>query len=421
MRTLAAATVLVVTCAVALPRSVVPASQSPSITGRLALIGATIHPGPAERQINNGVVLIEHDRIAAVGSAASVRIPPNTQTIDCSGLTITAGFWNSHVHFFERKWANAASLPAAELDRQLKAMVTSYGFTSVFDTGSMFENTRALRSRIENGEVPGPRIRTTGEALIAPGALPPDATMRALGYMVFPGPEVSDAAAATAAVTRLLDTGADGIKVHLQRPPQARPGLSPSAMQAAIDAAHAVGKIVFVHPTISADVVTAVRAGVDVIAHTTPSSGTWDDATIAAMTGRKVALTPTLSLWRQLLRHDRSSLQEQFVSTAVGQLRAWRRSGGTVLFGNDLGAVDYDPAEEYGLMADAGMTFTEILTSLTTAPAERFGAAAHLGRIAPGLIADLTVLKGDPSRNIRVLGQVQYTVRDGKLIYRAVR
>jgi hypothetical protein len=64
-----------------------------------------------------------------------------------SGLTITAGFWNSHVHFLQRKWADAATLPESELTRQLQAMLTQYGFTSVFDTWSMWENTRRLRDR----------------------------------------------------------------------------------------------------------------------------------------------------------------------------------------------------------------------------------------------------------------------------------
>jgi len=74
-----------------------------------------------------------------------------------------------------------------------------------------------------------------------------------------------------------------------------------------------------------------------------------------------------------LLRHDRISAQEQSVNASIGQLRAWVASGGTVLFGNDLGAVEYDPSEEYTLMAAAGMSFLQILASLTTAPAELFG------------------------------------------------
>ena len=83
--------------------------------------------------------------------------------------------------------------------------------------------------------------------------------------------------------------------------------------------------------------------------------------------------------------------------------------------------TDYDPAEEYALMARAGMTLPQILASLTTAPAERFGAAGRLGRIAPGLVADLTVLRNDPARDITALAPVQYTIREGKLIYRSSR
>jgi len=70
-------------------------------------------------------------------------------------------------------------------------------------------------------------------------------------------------------------------------------------------------------------------------------------------------------------------------------------------------------------MAQAGMTFLQILASLTTAPAEQFGSTNKLGRIAAGLQADLVVLNQDPSRNIRALTSVQYTLRAGKVIYRA--
>jgi imidazolonepropionase-like amidohydrolase len=132
-----------------------------------------------------------------------------------------------------------------------------------------------------------------------------------------------------------------------------------------------------------------------------------------------VALTPTLTLWKYYMRHDRISAQERIAATAIGQLRAWLASEGTVLFGTDLGAVDYDPSEEYALMAEAGMSFRQILASLTTAPAGRFGDSRQLGRIAAGFQADLVVMKGDPSRDIRALAAVQYTLRAGKIIFRA--
>ena len=132
-----------------------------------------------------------------------------------------------------------------------------------------------------------------------------------------------------------------------------------------------------------------------------------------------MAITPTLTVWKYFLRHDRMSTQEQLVSTAMEQLRAWSASGGTVLFGTDLGAVDYDPGEEYEMMAAAGMNFRQILASLTCAPAERFGESGYAGRIAAGLQADLVVLKSNPSRNIRALADVELTLRAGKIVYQA--
>ncbi len=88
-----------------------------------------------------------------------------------------------------------------------------------------------------------------------------------------------------------------------------------------------------------------VQNGVDVIAHTTPRSGPWDKIILAAMMEHRVALTPTLWLWKFYSRHDRISAQDEIVRTATGQLRDWVSLGGTVLFGTDLGAVDYDPSE----------------------------------------------------------------------------
>ncbi len=165
----------------------------------------------------------------------------------------------------------------------------------------------------------------------------------------------------------------------------------------------------------------AIRGGADVIAHTTPQSGPWDETILAAMKERRVALIPTLTIFKYYMRHDRISAEEQIANAEIGQLRAWLASGGTVLFGTDIGAIDYDPSEEYALMAEAGMSFRQILASLTTAPAERFGESKQVGRIAAGLQADLVILKDDPSRNLRALTAVQYTLRAGKVIYRASR
>src|SRR5438105_4551095 len=263
--------------------------------GHLALVGGTIYRSPDDSPLPDGAVLVQNGTIVAVGPKASVRIPADARVLDCSGLTIAAGFWNSHVHFFERKWADVATIPARELGRQLEEMFTRYGFTSVFDIGSIWDNTRRLRERVESGEVAGPRIRSTGEGLVPPGAVPSEQVLNVMGVMKFPLPEITDAAQAAAASKKLLDDGVDGIKVFASSPRSA--SLPESVIQAAVREAHRLGKPVFVHPNTGADVLAAVRGGVDVIAHTTPHSGPWDESIITAMKERGVAFSTTLSIW----------------------------------------------------------------------------------------------------------------------------
>src|SRR5262249_36605485 len=177
--------------------------------------------------------------------------------------------------------------------------------------------------RIESGEVAGPDIRTTGEGLIAPGAAPPDHVLRMMGVVKTALPEVADAEQAAAAVRQLLDKGADAIKLFAS--------LSDDAGPAAVAEAHGDGKPVFVHPNSAGDVQRALRAGVDVIAHTTPNGG--GEWSLGAVEGR--ALTPTLWLWKFFARHDRASSQDRIVEASIAQLRAWIGAGGDVLFGTD--------------------------------------------------------------------------------------
>jgi len=381
----------------------------------LALIGATIYTNPSEEPMRDGVVLIEDGNIKSVQPRTAVQVLAETPRLDCSGCFITAGFWNSHVHLIERKWGKAGATPAAELSRQFEQMLTRYGFTAVFDLASIWENTRRLRERVESGEVAGPRIRTVGEGLLPKNPGIPTETVNFMGWMEAPRDEIAEPEEAAAAARKRLAQGVDGVKLFASAPSKST--IPEAAMAAAVAEAHALGKPAFVHPNSADDVLAAVRAGADVIAHTTPHAGPWSETLVALMKEGNVALTPTLWIWKYFTRHDRLSVQDQIVASGVGQLRAWRAAGGEVLFGSDLGAVDYDPTEEYALMAESGMTFREILASLTTAPAKRFG-AERLGRVAAGFHADLVVLKQDPSVNLRALTDVRYTLRDGKIYYR---
>jgi imidazolonepropionase-like amidohydrolase len=386
----------------------------PSRAPDFALTGATVYAAPGEKPLRDVVVLVRDCRIADIRAGADANALTDVRVLDCRGCSISAGFWNAHVHFHERKWADAAQIPAPELQRQLEEL-TRFGFTSVFDLSSRLSNTQALRDRIESGEVRGPRILTTGEGLIPAGGSPSPEVFRALGLMDTALCEVSSVDDARQRTRELLDGGVDAVKLFASSPAGGR--LEPDVMRTAVDAAHAAGKLVFAHPNDAADVRTALDAGVDVIAHTTPRSGAWDEALLSQMEARGVALIPTLMVWESLLRHDRISVRERLVATAVAQLEAWLACSGCVLFGTDLGAVEYDPGDEYELMAAAGATFSATLASLTTVPAQRIDGDARRGEVRVGNPADLTVLASDPASNIRALSAVRYSIRAGEIIY----
>ena len=383
---------------------------------RLALVGAKIYPSPTATPIINGTVLIKNGRIIAVDEKTRIKAPRNATVIDCTGLTLVAGFWNSHVHFTESKWENAARIPSAQLSQQLRDTFTRYGFTTVFDLGSPIENTKVIRRRIESGEIDGLRILTTGTGLVPEGGTP---------FYVKPlkFPEALNPEQATSLVREKVMHGADAIKIFTGPTPVE--GGAPLVMRlelvkAITMEAHRHGKLVFTHPENDAGVNVAVDGGVDILAHTAPTGSKWDAAQVAKMKRLKVTLISTLSLFTKLGRNLGMPAPriEKFISTPLEQLRVYSEAGGQIVFGTDLGFItDYDPTEEYLLMARAGMSFRQILASLTTSPAERFGFSHRAGRIAPKMDADLVIIAGDPEADIKALSNVKYTLRKGRIIY----
>lgn len=395
--------------------------QSRPASKTLALVGARIYPSPSARPIDDGVVLIRDGKITAVGARGRVKIPRGVRQLDCSGMTLVAGFWNSHVHFTELKWEQAATLPASQLTRQMQEMLTRYGFTTVFDTGSYWELTKVIRWRVEAGEALGPKIFSSGEILFPKGGTPPAAAIKGIGSIVRAMPEAENPRQAADLVRRKIAAGMDAVKIYAQTFWDPNLKMPPEVIKAITAEAHRLGKLVLAHPSNTYGLHASVDAGVDVLLHTTPQTDPWDEALLSKMRRKGIALVPTLKLWR--VEGERggapASAVQAFQDRGVEQLGAYFRAGGTILFGTDVGYVtDYDPTEEYEQMARAGMSFKDILASLTTSPAARFGESRRKGRIAPGMDADIVLLSSDPAADVKALSGVRYTLRKGEIIYR---
>jgi imidazolonepropionase-like amidohydrolase len=388
---------------------------SPAASGAspaLALVGARIYPAPDAAPILDGTIVVAGGKILSVGPRAGAAIPAGAKTLDCTGLAIAAGFQNSHVHFDGKRWNDAAHEPAAKLTSGMQAMLTRYGFVTVVDAASGLQNTTDLRRRVESGEVAGPRILTAGDGLYPPHGVPfylhgalPEEVLEKL-------PQPGTPQQAVEIVQAHLRGGADIIKLftgswvaHGKVLP-----MPEEVAAAAVAEAHRQGMLVFSHPSNLAGLEVALHAKVDVLAHAVEDTRGLTPEHLQRMRQQGMTMIPTLKLFSR----------DRYLYEILDEVRDYAHAGGQILFGTDVGYLeDFDPTTEYVLMGTAGLSWREILASLTTSPAERFGEAARRGRIAPGMDADLVVLGTDPVTDVRGFADVRYAIRAGAVIYSA--
>lgn len=388
----------------------------------LAIVGARVYPGPGFAPLADTTVIVRDGVISEVGPTGAVQANASAQVIDGRGLTVVAGLWNSHVHLFSPTLSRPPESNAQTLGAELEAMLTRWGFTSVFDIASMPGQAVALRKRIEAGEISGPNILTVDAPIFPLNGTPIYARELLKGQPSF---EVSDPAVATKRAREQIAAGADGVKIFagaIVGPPQGVLPMPLDIAKAASAEAHRLGKPVFAHPSNRAGLDVAIDGGVDILAHTTADDGqAWTPELVERLKAHKMALIPTLTLWDVELRRDKApeAVIKAFIAVAQRQLKTYADAGGEILFGTDVGYIDvFDTTEEYRLMSGAGLSFDQILGSLTTAPSARFGFGKK-GKVAVGMDADLAILSADPATDITAFAKVAYTIRAGQVIYTA--
>jgi len=376
----------------------------------IALVGGRVYASPDAAPLSDAVVVTTNGVITAIGPRNEVQIPQGAELVDCTGKTIVAGFWNSHVHFTQAAWKNAAGSPAAALEQSMREMVTKWGFTTVWDLGSDPDDSLPLRRRINAGEVAGPTILFAGNMYPKGGHpiyVPAEVQV----------PEVATPEESAKQARDFLGMGHNGIKLFTGAFMGDKPvvNMDTAVAKGAVDVAHAQGKPVFAHPQNKAGVETVIAAGVDVMAHTVPGQPDgYTPEQLARFKSQGIALTPTLSLFTTVVLDP--AVTARVVAATVYQLKQFSDNGGVVLFGTDVGFIKlYDTTLEYELMHRA-LSERQVLASLTTNPASYFKAAKK-GQIEKGFDADLVVLDGDPVADVRNLSQVAYTIRAGRVIY----
>ncbi|MBR1233741.1 amidohydrolase family protein [Bradyrhizobium sp. AUGA SZCCT0182] len=369
-----------------------------------------MYASPDATPLADALVVTTDGVITAIGSRSEVQIPQDARVIDCTGKTVVAGFWNSHVHFTQGVWKNAGTAPAAPLQDHMQEMLTKWGFTTVWDLGSDPRDSLPLRKRVNAGEILGPSIFFAGNIFPKgghPAYLPPELQL----------PEAATPEEAAQMTRAYLGMGLDGMKlftgVYMGDKPVVN--MDVAIAKAAVDLAHAQGKPVFAHPQNKTGMETVVEAGVDVLAHIIPGQPGYSPEQLAKFKAQGIALIPTLSLFAKTIGGP--ALAARLVDSGVQQIKAFSGNGGAILFGTDVGFTTiYDTSVEYELMHRA-LSEKEVLATLTTNPAKYFK-AARKGKVEKGFDADLVVLDGDPMADVGNLAKVAYTIRAGQVIYR---
>jgi len=387
--------------------------------GTWALEHARVIPSATGTVIEDGTIVVRDWRVVALGPSSSVTIPAGARRVDGRGGTVLPGFWNVHVHFTDPRFEDAAHRPEEELSRGCREMLTSHGFTTVVDLGSWPENTVALRKRAPKLDCP--RILTTGIAMYPAGGVP-IYVRKALGDTVADGlPQPKTAAEAAHFVKESVKLGASATKLFVGTWLGGRKtGLMDVAVvRGAAAEAHRHGLVVFAHPGTNEGIEAAIDGGVNVLAHTAPEGGPWSAELVSRLKAHRMALAPTLSLWRvEMVRGEvPKEPAEQFIATGADQLRTFAAAGGEVLFGTDVGYIpEKDADQEVGLMAQAGMDWRAILVSLTSAPARRMKDKAR-GALSVGGPADLVLVEGDPRAEVEALTRIRRTWVAGKAVF----
>src|SRR5271170_874050 len=381
--------------------------------GTLAIQNAKIYTSPDAPPIESGTIVVQDGRITAVG--ADIPIPSGAQIIPCAHCVVTSGFWNTHVHFTEAKWANADWQPAAKLNAQLADMLTSRGFTTVVDVGSNLRDTVPIRRRIESGELLGPKIYTAGSAQYPPNGIPYylKDTLPWFILKLMPQPATPDEAAKDE--ERNIAEGADVLKLFTGSW-VARGKVLPmpeTNARAAVEVAHSHGQLAFAHPSNLAGVLVAMNSGVDVLAHAADDAEGVDARLLQTIVDKHMAMVPTLKMFATTVTKN-----PRYLDPIYAEVRQFHADGGQLIFGTDVGYMtDYTTEDEFSALAQSGLNAQDILRMLTIAPAERFGVADQKGTVTPGKLADLVILSADPPTRVTNFAKVQTTVRSGRVIY----
>jgi imidazolonepropionase-like amidohydrolase len=382
--------------------------------------GATMHDG--------WVVLVAGEKIAAVGPADKVEVPKDARVIALSGMTLLPGLIDAHSHLLlhpynETPWDDQVlKEPLAE--RVCRATVHAKanllsGFTTLRDLGSEGAGYAdvGIKSAIDKGIIPGPRLLVATKAIVATGSYAPRAF--APEWRVPQGADEADGANLRTVVREQIRGGADWLKVYSDTPhgpgPGAKPAFSLDELKLIVETAKDAGVPTVAHAITKEGMRRSALAGVETIEH--GSDG--DLEVFRLMAEKGVGFCPTLAADEAMARYAGWTRDRPEPARLKGKretMKAALEAKVTIVNGSDIGVFAHgDGARELELLVDFGLTPTAALRSATLDAAKALHLEKKLGAVKAGLLADLIAVEGDPAKEVKALRAVKLVMKGGVL------
>ncbi len=427
---------------------VVPIRPSEAQEPTLALVGGRIIDGYGGPLIEDGVVLIVDERIVAVGTRSEVDVPPGTLIISTEGMTVMPGLFDMHVHLMllghgdYARWHELFSDRLADDVMPIAArQLLEAGVTSARDLGAPLDEILDVKQRIADGEIPGPRLFVSGPFIQRAPYEPWQAEYRW---------GVNGADDARRKVQQLIDAGVDFIKLIDQDQ------LTDEEVAAVVETAHANGKRVVAHAHRPDEIRRGLDHAVDNFEHTGLATAPgYPEDVLRRLRERNATLywTPTISplyvmqysgeifperlddpAWQEgmtpaMANEIRASLEDiphlpyyalfpSRIPKLPNKFRQIRDTGVQLLIGTDAGipAMFHNDAiwREMSKWVELGVAPMQVIQAATLWPARFLNVGDQLGTLAPGRLADVIAVRGDPLQNMEAMRHVAVVVQGGK-------